>query len=119
MKNLLLLVALSLSLIIVACNSNVEHDEKLEKYDMYGIVDFIFKDRSTIELDNSTWSSKSGLIPGEIESGTAYNLIFNNETKFLFENGNKATLDDVQEQLHIGIYLNENDEAKEIVILNK
>lgn len=112
-------VLIILSFILAACNSNKEHDENLKKYDMYGIIDFIFEDRKIIELDNSTWSSKSGLIPGEIESGTAYNLIYNDETIFSFENGDKATFDDLQEQQHIGIYLNDNDEAEKVVILDQ
>lgn len=117
MKKILLLLALALML--VACNSDKEHQEKLEKYDMYGVINSILEDRQTIDVNTTIWSSKSGLIPGEIESGTGYNLIYTENTKVSFENGDQTALAEVHEHQHIGIYLTEDGEAQEIVILNQ
>lgn len=116
MKKTFLLIALSL--ILVACNSDDQHDERLEKYDMYGVVDHILEEQNTIDVNNTTWASKSGLIPDNQESGTSYNLIYTEETKFSFEYGERTSLEELHEHQQIGIYLHEDGSAKEIVILD-
>lgn len=116
MKKILLLIVLSL--ILVACNSNDQHDERYEKYDMYGVVDYILEEQNTIDVNNTTWASKSGLIPEDQESGTAYNLIYTEKTNFSFEYGERTSLEELHEHQQIGIYLNEDGTAKEIVILD-